>query len=279
MSTDSKKKTYLTGAGLVVAGVAAGAMFAPVGLAGAQETDGDTTDDTQDSAPAENERRHGRFGGHRGEVLEELGIDRDALEAGRDADQTLVEIAEANGVSEAELVAALQAEKTERLAEAVENGRITQERADEISAGLDEKIDQAINTRPSERPEREGRRGGHRGFRLDALEELGLTGEEIRAGFEAGQTLAETAEANGISEDELVDALVAAAMERADAAVESGRVTQEQVDEHLADIEERITERVNTEPGEREGRRGGFRRGPGARFQADGETEGASITT
>ena len=60
----------------------------------------------------------------------------------------------------------------------------------------------------------------------------------------------------GISEDELVDALVASATERVEAKVEEGRISQEQAGERLAEIDERITERVNSEPGEREGRRG-----------------------
>ena len=45
----------------------------------------------------------------------------------------------------------------------------------------------------------------------------------------------------------VVDALVTVQQERLAAAVEDGRITQEQADERLADLEERVTERVNSE--------------------------------
>ncbi|NIR37390.1 MAG: hypothetical protein GWO22_15820, partial [Actinobacteria bacterium] len=52
------------------------------------------------------------------------------------------------------------------------------------------------------------------------------------------------------------------AEERIQEAVENGRITQEQADEKLADLEQRITDRVNGEAPER-GPRGFGRRGPG----------------
>lgn len=255
MSTTSatKKSTKLAlGGGMLAAGLIAGAMFSPLGLAGAQD------DDTPDAAPENGPNRGDRHGRHHhtGQALEELGLTEEDVRAGVEADQSILEIAEANGITEAELVAALEAEATEHLAEAVESGRLTQEEADEKAADLSERITERIGVLPSERQER---RQDRREDRLQPLTDLGLTVEELRSGREAGQTLAETADANGISEDELVDALVAQALERADAAVESGRATQEEVDERLADVEERITERVNSEPGEHDGRRGGVR--------------------
>lgn len=279
----SKTKTFAIGGGLLAAGIVAGAMFAPIGLAGAQESDDETApgNTASDDAPFRGER-HGRGHHHWPDVLEELGLTTDQIRAGIEADQSLLEIAEANGITEAELVAALEAEADEHLAEAVESGRLTQEEADERAAVIDERIAEGITTLPSERQER---RQDRREDRLEPLTDLGLTVEDLVAGRQAGQTLAETAEANGISEAELVDALVAAAIERADEAVEAGRITQEQADERLADIEEHITDRVNSEPRERDGRghgpgsegprgqRDGFRGGGGA------DVEESSLTS
>ena len=267
----SKNKKVALSAGLLTTGLVAGAMFSPLGLAGAQETDTDA-DSSADSTETDRRGRHG----HKGEVAELLGIDSEDIKAGFEAGKTLVEIAAENGISEDELVAALVGASEEHLAEAVESGRVTQEKADEIAAGMAERIAERVNTVPAERDgEGHHRRGRFGGF--EALEELGLTKEDLQAGREAGQTLAETAAANGVSEQELIDALVAGAMERADDAVESGRVTQEQGDEHLGDIEERISERVNSEPGDRPE---GGRRGPGGPGGSgpEGDTEGASIS-
>lgn len=232
----------LFGVGMLAVGIAAGAMFAPASFAGAQ-------DDGADSADTESTPTGHR--GQRSELLESLGIDADAIQAGIDAGQTLVEIAADAGVSEAELVAAIEASIEGRLADAVESGRLTQEAADEKLAELTENVAERVNTVPSDRSERgsrgvRGRFGGG-----EVLEELGLTVEDIQAGREAGQTLAETAAASGVSEADLVDALVAQATERAEAAVEAGRIDAERSAEILDGLEDRISERVNAEPRER----------------------------
>lgn len=142
---------------------------------------------------------------------------------------------------------------TEALSGLVSDGSITQEQADEVAGTLEEA---GI-----------GGHGGHRGgapVLSAAATALGMTEDELRTALEAdGATLARVAEEQGVEVDALVDALVTVQQERIAAAVEDGRLTQEQADERLADLEERVTERVNTEapvggPGHgRHGDRGG----------------------
>lgn len=256
----------LFGVGMLAVGIAAGAMFAPASFAGAQ-------DDADDAPEAETDT--GRTGGHRGNrgaVLEELGIDSEAIQAGVEAEQTLAEVATAAGVSEADLIAAIEANAETRIAGAVENGRLTQEEADEKLAELSAIVAERVNTPLEARPER-GNRGNRGG---EVLEELGLTVEDIQAGREAGQTLAETAAASGVSEADLVSALVAQATERAETALEEGRIDADRAAEVLDGLDDRITERVNAEPGDRSER---GNRGPrGQRGNGDqAETEDAGF--
>lgn len=139
---------------------------------------------------------------------------------------------------------------TEVLSGLVEDGSLTQEQADEVAATLGEA---GI-----------GARGGHHGGRLDlgaAATALDMTEEELRTALEAeGATLAQVAEDQGVEVEALVDALVQAHEERIAQAVEDGRLTQEQADERLADLEERVTERVTTARPDRP--MGGGHRGP-----------------
>ena len=89
-------------------------------------------------------------------AAEALGITTDELrEALRDG-ATIAEIAALQGVDVQSVIDAMVAEASERLAEAVENGRITQEEADEKLAELGEKITDVVN---NGRPEGEGPRG------------------------------------------------------------------------------------------------------------------------
>lgn len=130
---------------------------------------------------------------------------------------------------------------TEALSGLVSDGSLTQEQADEVAGTLSEA---GIGVRGGG-PWGDGVRGG---FDLEAAATaLGMSEDELRSALEDGDTtLADVAEEQGVPVGTLVDALVAGGQERVADAVEDGRITQEQADERLADLEERITERVES---------------------------------
>ena len=76
---------------------------------------------------------------------------------------------------------------------------------------------------------------------------LDLTEEELRERLRDGDTLAEIAEDEGRTVTGLVDAMAAAAEEKIDDAVESGRLTEERADDLKQELEERMTDLVNGE--------------------------------
>jgi polyhydroxyalkanoate synthesis regulator phasin len=124
------------------------------------------------------------------------------------------------------------------LAGLVDDGSITQEQADEVATTLS-----AADL------------GGHHGpggpggrFALDtAAETLGMTEDELRTALEAdGASLASVAEAQGVAVDDLVAALVQAAQDHIAEEVTEGDLTQDEADQRLADLEARITDRVNS---------------------------------
>jgi polyhydroxyalkanoate synthesis regulator phasin len=127
------------------------------------------------------------------------------------------------------------------LAGLVSDGSITQEQADEVADTL-----AAADL---------GGHGGHhgRGMALAAAAEaLGMSEDDLRTALDAdGATLASVAEEQGVAVDTLVEALVTVQRERIDEAVAEGRITQEQADERLADLEERVAERVEQPFGDR----------------------------
>ena len=119
----------------------------------------------------------------------------------------------------------------------VDDGSLTQEQADEVATTLSEA---GLG------------RGGHHGDHWlgleTAAEALGMTEDELRTALEPdGTSLADVAEDQGVDVVTLVDALVQAQQDRIAQAVEDGRLTQEEADERLADLEERVTERVNSD--------------------------------
>lgn len=87
--------------------------------------------------------------GHHGPGLEAaaeaIGISVEDLRTALADGSTLAEVAEANGVDVDTLIRALVAEATERLDEAVENGRLDADEAEEIKADLVERITARVN--------------------------------------------------------------------------------------------------------------------------------------
>ena len=177
------------------------------------------------------------------------------------SDAIVADAAEQLGVEASELDAALTKALQNQVDAAVADGRLTEEQGEELK----ERIAAGDVPLVGLGPGGPGGHGHHHVFDLSAAADyLGVTESELRTALhEDGQTLAEVAEAEGKSVDGLVTALVTAAREQLDQAVEDGRLTEAQRTEMLADVEERVRDVVENGMPQRFGFRG---EGPGAAF-------------
>ncbi|MEM7142237.1 MAG: hypothetical protein AAF548_14530 [Actinomycetota bacterium] len=118
----------------------------------------------QDARPEGFEGRRGGHRGHRGfgengaDLAGILGLESTEIREAIQGGSSLADIAAEQGVDSQELVDAIVAATEERVNGAVENGRIDQERADEILAGAADKAEDVVNG------EFEGPRGPRGGF-------------------------------------------------------------------------------------------------------------------
>jgi polyhydroxyalkanoate synthesis regulator phasin len=147
-----------------------------------------------------------------------------------------------------------------KLDQAVANGKLTQEQADQKLADAGTKIDEFLNSTPGDHAE--GKEHG-RGFKsFGSLETvagvLGIDEATLRQRLAAGETLAQIA---GDKTQAVIDALTAEANAKIDEAVANGKMTQEQADQAKAKASEMITKFVN-EGGPFKGIGKGFGRGP-----------------
>jgi hypothetical protein len=162
-----------------------------------------------------------------------------------ESDEVLADAADQLGVEPDELEGAITQALENRLDEAVAAGRMTQEQADALKERLESGDVPLFGGGP-------GGPGGHHGPGMfgsfdAAATYLGLTDEELRTKLqEDGTTLADVAKAQDKSVDGLVAALVTAAKKDVADAVEAGRLTEAQQTEILADLEQRITDLVNS---------------------------------
>ena len=135
-------------------------------------------------------------------------------------------------------------ERGERISEAlqvlVDDGTLTEAQRDAV-------VETLQNARPDRGEFRE--RLGQRGPRGagEIAEILGLEGSEMREALRNGSSIAELAEAQGVDTADIVDAIVARAEERLDAAVENGRIDDAQAAEMLTQAAERAEDLVNGE--------------------------------
>jgi hypothetical protein len=79
-------------------------------------------------------------------LIESLGIDRAALQAGIETGKTLGEIAEDNGIDSGVVIETIVNDMTERLNQAVADGKITSEKALERASGIQDKAQEIVNS-------------------------------------------------------------------------------------------------------------------------------------
>ena len=92
-----------------------------------------------------------------------------------------------------------------------------------------------------------GRHGGGPSDELSAAATyLGVTADALKTDLQSGKTLAQVADAtSGKSAAGLIDALVASEKTELDAAVSAGKLTAAQEQTLLANVQQRVTDRVN----------------------------------
>lgn len=125
----------------------------------------------------------------------------------------------------------------EQIAQAVEDGLLTPEQAAKLSA-------QELPFGHMPRGPREARRNVVQHLERDvvriAAEQMGMEPQELLIELRTGKSIADVAEEQGIELDDISDAILAHVQADLDAAVEKGNITQEQADELLAQVAERL---------------------------------------
>ncbi len=220
-------------------------------------------------------RGGGHFGMDLSAITDLLGLEPTELREALAAGSTIAQLAEANGSSADEVIAAAVAEVEARLDEAVADEHLTAEQAADMLAIATDKITDLVN---GNHPE--FNRFGGEDFRrqlgadMDAIIDLlGMEPLELRQALAEGATIAELAEANGSSADEVIAASVAAAEARLADAVADGLLTEDQAADMLSLATDKITEMVNGEFSF--GGFDGFRQGHGRHGQLGWQTTDA----
>jgi polyhydroxyalkanoate synthesis regulator phasin len=160
------------------------------------------------------------------------------------------------GVEPSELSGALKEALKNRIDEAVDEGRLTEEQADALKDRIDEneypllggpwKFGLGLHGPPGLDGFKPFGFFGHFELLSIAASYLGMTEAELRDALE-DKTLAEIAREQGKTAAGLVQQLVATQTKRIDEAVEAGKLSDEQADALKENLQERMQELVNAE--------------------------------
>lgn len=163
------------------------------------------------------------------------------------------------GLSVDQLKEAQKQARIDLINQAVAAGRLTQEQADRMIQAI--QSGQGPGQPGQMRPGR-GQRGqqgpgqGQRGPGMPGpgqaiADFLGMTPDQLRSELQAGKSLAQTAEAKGVSRDALKAKILETHKARLDAAVAAGRMTPEQAQQAEARMSANIDRMLDATPGQR----------------------------
>jgi polyhydroxyalkanoate synthesis regulator phasin len=157
----------------------------------------------------------------------------------------LAKVAAKLGISEEKLTTAVDEAYDETLDEAVSSGRLTQEQADRLK-------ERGFDFAPQfGRGPGFGERGPMQGVQLmdAAAEALGMSADDLMAELKDGKSLADVAEAKGISVEKLTSDLLGQVKAQLDGLVSDGKLTQEQADNIYVQTESNIDQIVSDTSG------------------------------
>ena len=220
--------------------------------------------------------RGGRGAPQMAEVAKALGMTEAELKTELQTGKSVAEIATAKNVSLDTIVSVVITAQTDRLKQAVTDGKLTQAQADTMLANLKLTLPSRLQTKfvaglergrgsrddqggPGSRGDKRAQRGAQIAIVVKAL---GITAEELRTELQAGKSVADVAAAKNVSISNIVDAVVAEQTTALKQAVTDGKLTQEQADQRLAMLKANLPKILELKGGFGPGFGGRGERGP-----------------
>ncbi len=172
-------------------------------------------------------------------VADLLGMSVDDLRAELKSGKTLEEVVTEKGFTMADVANVVYDAAIEQLNQAVADGKITQGQADQIQQNLQERRDACINDGECQPPRGRAPRRGlspQKVFAqtfemgLNVSDTLNMDPRDFLQSLRDGATLEDLATQQGVTMDDIADAIVAPLQEKLEQALADGKITQEQAD-------------------------------------------------
>jgi hypothetical protein len=153
------------------------------------------------------------------------------------------------GISPDALKDAIKQTRIDQINQAVKDGKIDQDRANRMIQAIQSGQGMMHPGGPAGQGQRQGR-PEMRGGAMLAASALGLTPEQLRTEMQGGQSLAQVAQAHGVSRDDLKTKLIAAQKARLDQAVANGQLTADQEQQVSSRFAANLDKMIDFVPGQ-----------------------------
>jgi hypothetical protein len=193
---NKKKILSIASAGLALMAIT-GSVYAATSTTASNDTTQQISSDNQ------MKEKHGHSNQ---ELLTLLGIDDATLKQDFKAGQSLADIAGGKSVDVQKVIDLLVNQESQKIDQKVQAGKLTQAQADQKKAKLADEIKQRVEHKGGFGGEH--RRGHEEGGLKDVASTLGTTPKDLETQLKNGQTIAQIAQAKGISEDDLINQLL-----------------------------------------------------------------------
>lgn len=180
-----------------------------------------------------------------GVVVAETGVTEQEIITQLQEGLTAAEIITANGGDVDAVAATANDIITARVTDAVAEGNLTQERADQLLVNVDTVIERALEGTLRSDDLNTPRIDSARALLDATAAQTGLDPQEVLQSLRDGQTLNELVTANGGDVDAVIQAASDVANTGIEEALAAGRITQEQADELAASLPQVIDEAIN----------------------------------
>lgn len=194
------------------------------------------------------------------EVMKRLGLSETELKNAWENGQTLLEFVESKGITKEKLIETFKEVITEKINELLKEGKITETEKENFLNNLDKRIEEFITKTPpfgkgpgkgpgfgkdKKPPYKERLFFDEKGIMEDVLSKLNLSLDEFQEAVRERKSLLEFAESKGITKEKLVTVVKEVFTEKVDQLFNDGKITEEQRDKFLENLDEFVERFIN----------------------------------
>jgi predicted DNA-binding protein YlxM (UPF0122 family)/lambda repressor-like predicted transcriptional regulator len=140
--------------------------------------------------------------GNNSSLLNLLKTDKNTLEKELESGKSLADVAAEKGVSKQQVVDLLTKLRTQQIDQLVKDDKLTQAKADQIKSKLNDQVIKLVDHKGGF----EGHKGDNRLENVASV--LGMTQQDLINQLKTGKSIADVAKAKGLSEQQVIDALL-----------------------------------------------------------------------